>query len=153
MAQSASPGLLCSVLHEASASIPINYLTLLLWSGESQAESFSKAQLIYWSFLCLECRLKQSVGSLVILLFSLWHILAFLSSPKSRGKVSFLFKKPPKTRKNQAKQAWCPGAACMHCHGCSSICAANVGSVRTHQPSDSTREAEESWVILLLAQY
>lgn len=117
-------------------------------------ESFSKAQLIYWSLLCLECRLKPSVGSLVTLLFSLWHTLAFLSSPKSGSKFYFFKKKPPKNREqNQTNQAWCPGADCMHYHGCSFSCGANVGSVRTHQCSDATREAEESRVILFLAQY
>lgn len=127
-----------SVLHKASANIPINYLALVLCSDESQAESFSKAP--FTDPFCFECRLKQSVGSLVILLYSPWCVLAFLSSPKSGGKIYFLCKKPPKNRKqNQTTQVWCLGAACMHYHGWSFICGANAGNVRTNQFSDSIR--------------
>lgn len=137
--QSAPPRVsVYNMFHEASASTTINYLTLILCNGASQAEI--QQSITNWFLLYLEGRLKQSVGSLVILLFFPWQIFAFLSSPKiCEGKIHFLLKKSQKTNSNQA---CCPWAARMRCHGWSFTCGANVGYVRTNQFSDSAGEAE-----------
>lgn len=100
-----------------------------------------------------------SVGSLVILLFSPPARISIPFFPKIwECKIHFLLKKKKNRKQNQTDQACCLRAACMHCHGWSFICGANIGSVRTNQFNNSAREAERkdsinSWVILLLSQY